>query len=259
MDCKRIDNLSLGIINLSQIDSTNSFLRREAESLFSSYACSDIFVAVAEEQSEGRGQRGAVWCSAKGENLLFSMLVRPPQLLVSEFYMLSVVAAVSLRTAMLCYGIDSVIKWPNDIYCNGKKLAGILLETDMEASYVSQAVVGVGLNVNQQIFPSMSRQPVSMATICGSVFDCNDVLMAFLKEFSRHYAMLLAGESDVLFDMYKQSLMGYGVSMLYTDSHGEFEAVVCDVMRDGRILLRRNDGTISSYSFKEVAIASLGY
>lgn len=259
MDCRKIGTLNVGVLNLQQIDSTNSYLIREASGLFDSNSQCGMFVAVADEQSAGRGQRGAVWCSAKGENLLMSLLVRPSTLLVSEFYLLSVVTALALKGAMCRFGIDSIIKWPNDLYANDGKLAGVLLETDIEASYVSQAVVGVGLNINQRDFPSMSRCPVSMSLIRGCDFNRSEVLRVVLEEFVHYYTMLLMGEKETLFSLYKQSLMGIDVPMLYRDADGEFEAVVHDVRSDGHIILRRNDATLSSYAFKEVETVIWGY
>lgn len=251
--------LSVGVINLEQVDSTNSYLRREAARLFACQPQCDIFVAVADEQSAGRGQRGAVWNSAKGENLLISLVVRPSKLNVSECYLLSVVTALALKGAMNNFGIETIIKWPNDIYANDGKLAGVLLETDIESSFVSQAIIGVGLNVNQRQFPSMSRRPVSMALICDCAFLCNEVLRVLLEEFSRYYTMLLSGEKESLCSLYKESLMGVNAPMLYRDADGEFQAVVHDVRNDGRIILKRSDGTLSSYAFKEVETVIWGY
>ena len=259
MEFCNVGALSVGVINLAQVDSTNSYLKREAARLFASQPQCDIFVAVADEQSAGRGQRGAVWNSAKGENLLMSLVVRPFNLPVSEYYLLSVVTALALKGAMTSFGLEIIIKWPNDIYANGGKLAGVLLETDIESSYVSQAIIGVGLNVNQRQFPSMSRRPVSMALIGGCCFQRNEVLRVFLDEFSRCYTMLLSGERESLFSLYKESLMGVDTPMLYRDADGEFQAVVHDVRSDGHIILERSDGTLSSYAFKEVETVIWGY
>ena len=259
MEFSNVGALSVGIIELSQVDSTNSYLKREAARLFACQPQCDIFVAVADEQSAGRGQRGAVWNSAKGENLLMSLVVRPSNLPVSEYYLLSVVTALALKSAMNRIGIETIIKWPNDVYANGGKLAGVLLETDIESSYVSQAIIGVGLNVNQRHFPSMSRNPVSMALIAETNFNRDVVLRILLDEFSHYYTMLLSSKKKPLFSMYKQSLMGADTPMLYRDANGEFQAVVHDVHSDGHIILKRNDGTLSSYAFKEVETVIWGY
>ena len=124
-------------IHFEEIDSTNNYLKN-------SYQLLDNFTFVtADYQSKGKGRNDRVWESSKGLNITFSILIKDSKLLeVSTI--LSLMTAVELAKLLDRYGIDNVsIKWPNDVYVNCKKIAGILLEGNVP-NYV---VVGVGLNL----------------------------------------------------------------------------------------------------------------
>lgn len=259
MVIENVEGFSVCCIHLSEVDSTNSYLRREAAALFSRCPSCDVFVVTADVQSAGRGQRGSVWQSAAGDNLLASFLLRPSMVPVSRSYSLSVAAALALGNCMSHYGISTLLKWPNDLYSGNAKLAGILLETDCEGMCLSQAVLGIGLNVNQKVFGSMERNPVSMSLLCGRDFSVSEVCRRLVFEFLRLYRIFLAGDDDALFAEYEQALMGRHSTMLYRDACGTFEAAVDGVCKDGRIRLLRSDGTLSLYSFKEVSVVTLGY
>lgn len=259
MDCKIISGYRVGFLHFSSVDSTNLVAKRESERLFDGKYCPDVLVVSADVQTSGRGQRGSVWHSSCGENVLLSIVVRPLSLSASESYTLSVVAALASNAVVSSYGVDSLVKWPNDLYCDGKKLAGILSEVDFSGSSVTRAVVGIGLNVNQKQFCEMSRNPVSLSLLAGRDFDCAEVRHRLVEEFLHYYAMMEQGAVDELFALYERLLMGRSTKMLFRDSQGKFEATVDSVHRDGRLLLRREDGTLSCYSFKEVESVIHGY
>ena len=244
------------IIGLDTVDSTNRYLRDEADALWDKYAAEAGFVVVkAKHQTSGRGQRGNKWCSNAGENLLFSVLLRPGEMLkVGKQFLLSQVVALSLHHTMKRYGIETKLKWPNDIYVENRKLAGILVEVDYSGTFVEQAIIGIGINVNQELFPEMDRVPVSMKMLLGRNLDIDDVLACAIEFFEHYYGKMLSGNSEALAEEYSKLLLGYKELHSYVDSTGRFDAVVEDVESDGHLLLRRNDGTLSRYAFKEVEL-----
>ncbi len=149
-------------IHFSSIDSTNTYLKEHFEEL-------DDFTFVSTDyQTRGKGRNKRVWLSNDKENLLFSLLVKNKDI-VSAGGFLSVVAVVSVCQALEKYNFKFVqIKWPNDIFVNGKKMVGILLEGRIP-DYV---VIGVGMNVNQKIFKGRYRKPpTSLALETG--YDIN--------------------------------------------------------------------------------------
>ena len=188
-----------------------------------------------------------------------TIVVRPTALAIDSCYALSVAAASALKESMQKFGIDTVLKWPNDLYCNNCKLAGILVESDCEGANVTQAFIGIGLNVNQTHFEKMSRRPTSMALTTGKKFSVEEVMRTIVTSFIKRYAAVTEGNLQELFEEYKKSLMGYSFPLLYRDANGEFTATVEGVLRDGRILLRCSDGELLSYYFKEVENVTLGY
>lgn len=241
------------IVHLLEVDSTNRYVRDEAAALWQNRGISDFVVVTAGHQTAGRGQRGNTWNSNVGENMLFSILVRPGETLeVSKQFMLSQAVALSIHDAMKCYGIDTLLKWPNDIYAGNRKLAGILLELDYSGAFVEQAIIGIGLNVNQENFPPMDRTPVSMKMLRKRDFILDDVLATILDLFEHYYTEHRFGKRDAIAAEYKRVLLGMDERHTFIDRDGRFDAVIQDVESDGHLILKRNDGSTGRYAFKEV-------
>ena len=241
------------ITRLATVDSTNRYMRDEAAALWQNRGTGNFAVVTAGHQTAGRGQRGNAWNSNAGENLLFSILVRPGETLeVSRQFLLSQAVALSIHDAMKCYGVDTRLKWPNDIYAGNRKLAGILLELDYSGAFVEQAIIGIGLNVNQENFPPMDRKPVSMKMLREHDFILDDVLATVLDFFEHYYAELRYGNREAIAAEYKAQLFGIDMKNSFIDKNGHFDAVIQDVESDGHLILRRNDGSTGRYAFKEV-------
>ena len=241
------------IIRLATVDSTNRYMRDNASELWSKHGESGFVVVTAGHQTAGRGQRGNTWSSNAGENLLFSILARPGESLkVTEQFLLSQAVALSLHEAMLHFGIDTRLKWPNDIYVGKRKLAGILLELDYAGAFVEQAIIGIGVNVNQENFPPMDRTPVSMKMLWKRDFILDDVLATILDLFEHYYTEMRFGNRDAIAAEYKRVLLGMNERRTFIDGVGRFDAVIQDVESDGHLILRRNDGSTGRYAFKEM-------
>ncbi|MBQ4575278.1 MAG: biotin--[Clostridia bacterium] len=150
-----------------EIDSTNTALKRMAQE-----GAADRTVVIAESQTAGRGRQGKSFFSPAGSGLYMSLLVRPEDGLPFDCVtMLTVLAGVAAAEAVrVLFDIDARIKWVNDIYCNGKKLCGILTEATLDAEMrsVSSAVIGIGINVRRTAFPP------ELADIACAVEDFSD-------------------------------------------------------------------------------------
>ena len=242
------------LIRLSTVDSTNRYVRDEAATLWAKSGFADGLVVVsAEHQTAGRGQRGNTWNSNAGENLLFSILIRPGEALkVAEQFLLSQTVALALHGAMKSYDIDTRLKWPNDIYVGKRKLAGVLVELDYSGTFVEQAIIGVGINVNQVLFPVMDRIPVSMKMLQGRNFVTDEILETVIGCFERYYAELCKGNAEAITAQYTALLLGLNERCCYIDAAGPFEGVIEGVENDGHLLVRRSDGVLSRYAFKEI-------
>ena len=239
---------------LPVVDSTNSYLRYERDGVLAEAGDARIVALYAGEQTSGRGQRGNVWHSNGNENLLLSLLVHPGAVAVKEQFLLSQVAALAVNRAMRAYGVDSVIKWPNDIYVGNCKLAGILVELDYAGDTIESAIIGVGINVNQAQFPEMDKIPTSLFLLTGRLFDVDSVLDALLSSFRHYYDMLEKGNVPNIVEEYKESLLGFGKILRYKDGYSTFSAAIKDVRGDGALCLERAGGELSRYYFKEVEL-----
>lgn len=149
-------------IHFETIDSTNTYLKENYENL-------DNFTFVsADFQSAGRGRNNRNWKSEKGENLLFSLLIKD-KALIDKFSSLSVISAFSIIKALNLEHLS--IKWPNDIYYKDSKLCGILLEA-VTRNEIECLIIGIGLNVNQREFVGeYKRTPTSLYQITNQTQD----------------------------------------------------------------------------------------
>ncbi|MGJ8632508.1 MAG: biotin--[acetyl-CoA-carboxylase] ligase [Luteolibacter sp.] len=154
------------------VSSTNDELRELAEK-----GTTEGLVLICEEQSAGRGRRGAVWVSPKGEGLAFSVLLRP-RVSKNFWYRLSLTAGLAVAEALEKWVPLAEIKWPNDVQVGGKKIAGILVEAG--ADFV---IVGIGINVNPVDFPEELRA-TSLRLETGDVVERGEVLLAVVKRLA---------------------------------------------------------------------------
>lgn len=229
-----------------QLDSTNAELRRIAP---------DGNLAIyADSQTEGRGQRGNVWCSAPGRNLLFSLLWHPRELPARLQFSLSEAAALSVVGLLEGYGIRAQVKWPNDIYVGDLKICGILIENAV-GRRLESSIIGIGLNLNQTEFPGTLPNPVSVAQLTGREVKPEEAACRLLHRLEELLPMAgtEAGRME-LHGRYMDSLYRFDGAMYpYRDPvTGEvFEARLADVELTGHLLLRLKDG-MRRFAFKEV-------
>lgn len=144
-------------------------------------------------QYEGRGQQGTSWVVSSDLNLTFSILLRPAFLASTDLFQLNQVAALAVSdTLSAFFPLPEIrIKWPNDVLVRGKKICGILIETQLEGARLSGAVVGIGLNVNQNEFPDNLRfPPTSLKLALGDSFDLHKLLRLLLDNLWARYAQL---------------------------------------------------------------------
>ena len=178
-----------------RLDSTNEALKRSIKD-----HPSEGTVYVAGKQEEGKGRRGRKWESSSG-GLWFSFLLRPT-LSLPQTALLSLVFAVSLVKSLDVFsGSLCQIKWPNDVYCQGKKIAGILLEMSGEIDNADYLIVGIGINVNvrKNDFPAaIAASSTSLLEVNGREIDADEVLLTVLKDLDSYYQEYLKnGFSDI--------------------------------------------------------------
>ncbi len=210
-------------------------------------------VVWAEHQTAGRGQRGHAWSSAEGENLTFTLVLEPRFLPVGRQFLLSEAVALALTDTFAEYGIDTRIKWTNDIYAGDRKIVGMLIEHNFSGSNLARSIVGIGLNVNQTAFDPALPNPVSMAQLAGRTFDRAEVLDTFLERCRSRYGQLERGEAGILQEEYRRRMYRLGERHVYRiPGRGEIEGSIEGVRPTGELLLRHADGSSGEYLFGEI-------
>ncbi len=201
-------------------------------------------LVLADEQTGGRGRMQRHWVSQPLVGIWMSLILRPEGIEPQRISFLVMVAALAVaRACRQAVGGDVLIKWPNDIVFNGKKVSGTLLEMGASGSRVDWAVVGMGINVLNSNFPcEIEDKAGSLAQISGRKIERTALLCGVLNEFEALYDGWLAGEQDAILSDYKQvsATIGRSVRAIYTDS--EIEGTAVDVQEDGTLVVRTSAG-----------------
>jgi BirA family biotin operon repressor/biotin-[acetyl-CoA-carboxylase] ligase len=226
------------IVHIDETDSTNRWLRENG--------VGDM-VVVADYQTAGRGCGTNSWESERGQNLTFSMLWHPADIPARGQFRISEIVSVALCRVLDGYlGGGVEVKWPNDIYYDGRKLAGILIENRLQGPAVKECIVGIGLNVNQQRFLSDAPNPVSLRQLLGHDVDREELLHAFLDSFET------VSLAETTSDDYRCRLFWRTGVHDFSDKNGTFSARIAGVLDDGRLVLEDTSGQRRIYAFKEV-------
>jgi BirA family biotin operon repressor/biotin-[acetyl-CoA-carboxylase] ligase len=173
------------VVHLKEINSTNEYLKN-----VSTHA---PILIVADNQTDGRGQYGKVWESATNQNLTFSFQWHPKNLKVDEGFKISqLVSLVILDTLnQFITPFKAYIKWPNDIIIKNKKVCGILIEPSIQNNLIQKVVVGIGLNVNQMLFPVNMPNASSLSTLFQDrTWEINAILEKMIASFEMQLPIL---------------------------------------------------------------------
>lgn len=233
------------IFRLDRIDSTNNF----AANLIEEQLCRNGALILADTQTAGKGQRGSLWESEPGKNLLCSYVYFPDNLSVDFLQELNMCLSISLIKCLNYFEIDAEIKWPNDILVDGKKISGILIENNVRAGKVKSMIFGIGLNINQQSF--LNLRATSMALIRGAEFSIDEVSLQLTKEFN-HWISFVGGDHQALKLVYLNQLYGLNAIHRFQSQSQEFEGVIVGVNDFGDLEINIL-GEIRSFKNKEIS------
>ena len=214
----------------------------------------DLVLVTAEEQTKGRGQRGNSWESEKGKNLTFSLLVKPKNLYIEKQFYLSKTVSLAVVNTLKRYGLETTVKWPNDIYTGRKKITGILIENDVYAGgRINRSTIGIGININQRQFISDAPNPTSLINETGKETSPEEVLHLFCEEFRKLYETLNNEEYDLLDTLYWKHLYQKDEYHPYKDASGTFLGKITGVLPEGELVIETENGEKRQYLFKEVS------
>lgn len=249
--------MKYNVITLDESASTNTTLK---EMLCDHPSLPAGTVVTARTQSQGRGQRGNSWESAPGRNITLSMLVRPCLSSCFVTYDISIITSLAisdLLKELLPHYADKVkIKWPNDIYVDDYKIAGILIENDWMSTRLNASIVGIGLNVNQEQFVSNAPNPISIAQLSErSDYDLEQLQARLLTLFQERYQAMERDSDEQRQCYYTTLYRADGGEYRFMLPNGDsFTATIVGVTLDGHLMLSHAlNKELHAYAFKEIA------
>ncbi|MDP3944687.1 MAG: biotin--[acetyl-CoA-carboxylase] ligase [Lutibacter sp.] len=243
----------MNIIKLNAIESTNLYLKKLAvEKELESYT-----VVCANYQSAGRGQMDANWHSEIGKNLIFSLLIKFDAFEIERQFYLSMAVSLGLLVAIRNHISTQIfVKWPNDILADKEKLAGILIENIVSGNAIKQTVIGIGLNVNQEQFPSTIGKVTSLKKITGNSFDTEPLLESIVISIQKFVGYIERNEFQILKDLYLKSLYKFENPAMFEDDKGLiFLGKIVDVCEDGKLEVELEDEKTRKFNLKEIKFA----
>lgn len=235
------------IIVLNEVDSTNNY----AKCLMSAKV-EEGTVVLAHYQQKGKGQQGNYWESEPDKNLLFSLILFPDWLVAEKQFLVSKIVSLALVEVLKKHVNEVSVKWPNDIYVGNKKIAGILIESSIKGANLGSTIIGVGLNVNQEIFISGAPNPTSLKSLSGECFEIMDILNDFLHIFYHWLEVLKSEDYGRVDAAYHSNLFRKNDWCNYRKVDEEFEARIVGIGAFGELQLELRSGEIESFMFKEV-------
>jgi len=236
-------------IRHDKLTSTNLYLQE----LMKRGKAEEGMVVIADYQEAGKGQGSKSWHSRAGENLLMSVLLFPAFLSASQQFQLSRLVSVSLCELLLSMGINSSIKWPNDILVSGGKIAGILIEHGISGQQISFTIAGIGLNLNQKVFPEFP-QPASSAILeSGRTFPKAELAEKLLSRILHYYEGLRTGNSKDLENKYLESLFRLDQSSWFEAGGDSFEGIIRGVSPYGELQVE-SQGRLATFGHGEIIL-----
>ncbi|MBS5302898.1 MAG: biotin--[acetyl-CoA-carboxylase] ligase [Clostridia bacterium] len=201
----------------------------------------DGSVFIAEVQTHGKGSRGRGWTSPRGIGIWHSILLKP-EISPLEVSQITLVAGLAVCKAI---GLNSMIKWPNDIVINGKKICGILTEMSAEINMVNYVVCGIGVNVNTESFDDdIADKATSMFIESGHKYVRNELIAKLLNEFEYYYKKFLDGGLSAILDEYKKCCVTLGREVNVIFKNETVRGTAVDVDENGSLAVQTENGII---------------
>jgi BirA family transcriptional regulator, biotin operon repressor / biotin---[acetyl-CoA-carboxylase] ligase len=235
------------ILFLKNLPSTNS----HALDLLKNSKLPEGTILYTNYQSAGKGYSGNKWESEDGKNLLISIIIYPSFIKPEDQFLISMTVSLGVCDFLMRFIPDCSIKWPNDIWVNNDKIAGLLLESSLADNKIEFTVVGIGLNINQKKFLSNTPNPVSLNQLTGEIYDLPSSLEILSADLDKRYKQLIGGNYGEIKRDYVSKLYRLKEWHEFRDKKGKFTGQILTVGDYGRLIIGRQNGEISEYSFKE--------
>jgi BirA family biotin operon repressor/biotin-[acetyl-CoA-carboxylase] ligase len=234
------------LIELESVDSTNNYaMARIHEGM-----ASDGLVCLAHHQSAGRGQRGKSWLDKPGQNLIMSLIIEPGTLRISQQFLFSTAVALGILDIIQTINTGNWrIKWPNDIYWNDRKAAGILIESIIKGKNWSFAVVGIGMNLNQESFPDEISNAVSLKQITKLNYEPVSIARRLVPSIQNRISLLRKDPGKILSE-FNQALYKRNENLVLEKGNEMISTKIIGVNETGLLLTDMGSFTIGEVDFK---------
>lgn len=223
------------VLYFDTIDSTNTKAQELAEKGYPSGT-----LVVADKQESGKGRRGRSWVSPSGTGIFMTLMIKP-DINPNNASMLTLVAALAVAKAITSVtGEEVMIKWPNDIVVNGKKVCGILTEMNAQFDYINHIVVGIGINVHNESFPEEISQMASslMIEAGGKRFHRAQIIAETMSYFEQYYDTFLKTQDlSALVREYDELLVNRNKSVRVLDPKEPFDGKAMGITPKGELIV----------------------
>lgn len=223
------------VLYFDTIDSTNTKAQELAEKGYQSGT-----LVVADKQESGKGRRGRSWVSPSGTGIFMTLMIKP-DINPNNASMLTLVAALAVAKAITSVtGEEALIKWPNDIVVNGKKVCGILTEMNAQFDYINHIVVGIGINVHNESFPEEISQMASslMIEAGGKRFHRAQIIAETMSYFEQYYDTFLKTQDlSALVREYDELLVNRNKSVRVLDPKEPFDGKAMGITPKGELIV----------------------
>lgn len=212
----------------------------------------DLYAVYSDFQTAGRGAGTNKWHSSRGMNLLTSIYFETG-LAAADQFVFNLWFATSTRRFLARYVPEVLIKWPNDLYVRDRKLAGDLTEHSVSGGRLDFTIAGIGINVNEEKFPSEIPNPTSLFLETGRKYDVGMLMDEYLAVLRERRPLLSTEHESTLRDEYLSHLYRRNEPHPYLVNGLQIDGIIRDIDRFGRLMLELPDGTQEAYGFKEIA------
>ena len=235
------------VIYYPRLTSTMDVAKREAQQ-----GAAEGTIVVADEQTVGKGRLKRGWLSPEG-NIALSIILYPSLPYLPFLIMLASLAVVHSIEAVT--GLKSQVKWPNDILINGRKVCGILIESEVRGDMVEYVIMGIGVNVNLRLsgFPEILSIATSLCDELGREVSRLSLIQRLLVEIERLYLSLPAG--GAVYQEWRDRLVMLGKRVRIKSGKTVYKGIAESVASDGSLLLRQSDGSLTKIVAGDATLA----
>lgn len=219
-------------------------------------------LVVADRQTGGKGRRGRSWDSPGGEGIFMSLLLRPEMNAVNASMLTLIMALAAEKGVREATGLESQIKWPNDLVLNKKKICGILTEMSTDQMEIKYVIIGTGINVCQTQFPEeIKATATSLYLESGEKISRSKIIGCVMEAFEEYYEKFMETEDmSGLIEEYNERLVNLNNEVCILAPTGDFRGISTGINKDGGLMVRLEDGSVTEVISGEVSVRGVyGY